>query len=388
MRTRTTVHSLTSMVLEFKRRHGDNEIALAAMTPEAGHHFIAALLDQEPNRLDESFRQLLFQRTQGHPLFTVELLREMRVQRNLIRDESGKWIEGPGTNWEMLPSRVEAVIGRRLGRLPLPLQEALKVASAEGETFTAEVVACVQGVDAREMVRQLGSIVDRQHGLVRSEGTERLGRQVLSRYRFRHILFQKYLYQTLDAAERIYLHQAVGQALEEAYGEQAEDVAVQLAHHFQMAGLTAKAVDYLYRAGLRAAWRAAHREAIVHFTQGIDLLQRAPRLAESARQELRIQIALGISLAAMKGWSAPRSRTGIRSGQAVIRGDRGQFPAGLNLVGPVCLQCGIGEIAFGPCAWRTVPSSRARAERFISPRRRLFRSRHALISSWRIESPR
>lgn len=301
------MHSLTSIVLEFKRRHGDNEIALATMTPEAGHHFIGALLDQEPNRLGESFRHLLFQRTQGHPLFTVELLSEMQTQRDLIRDESGEWIEGRATNWEMLPSRVEAVIGRRLGRLPLPLQEALKIASVEGETFTAEVVACVLDVDARQMVRQLGSVVDRQHGLVGGEGTEQLGGQVLSHYRFRHILFQKYLYQTLDSAERIYLHQAVGEALEQAYGEQAEDVAVQLAHHFQMAGLTAKAVDYLYRAGLRAAWRAAHRVAIAHFTQGIELLQRAPRLAESARLELRMQVALGISLAAMKGWSAPEA---------------------------------------------------------------------------------
>ncbi|MFN8470244.1 MAG: AAA family ATPase [Caldilineaceae bacterium] len=300
-------HSLTSIVLEFKRRHGDNEIPLAAATPEAGRHFVTALLDQEPNRLDERFRQLLFQRTQGHPLFTVELLREMRVQRNLIRDQNGSWIEGPGTNWELLPSRVEAVIGRRLGHLPLPLQDALKAASVEGETFTAEIVAGVQGVDPHALVRQLGSIADRQHGLIRGEGSERLDRQVLSRYRFRHILFQKYLYQTLDVAERIYLHQAVGQALEKVYGEQADDVAIQLAHHFEAAGLTAKAVDYLYRAGLRAAWRAAHHEAIGHFTQGIELLQRAPRLAESARQELRIQIALGISLAAMKGWSAPEA---------------------------------------------------------------------------------
>ena len=179
---------------------------------------------------------------------------------------------------------------QRTGK-PGALQEALKIASVAGETFIAEVVSRVQGIDARELVRQLASVVDRQHGLVRSEGTERLGQQPLSHYRFGHILFQKYLYQTLDAAERLYLHEAVGQALEEAYGAQADNVAVQLAHHFQMAGLTAKAVDNLYRAGLRAAWRAAHREAIVHFTQGIDLLQRAPRLAESAQQELRLQIA-------------------------------------------------------------------------------------------------
>ena len=38
------VHPLAPIVLEFKRRHGDNEVALGGMTPEAGRHFVAALL--------------------------------------------------------------------------------------------------------------------------------------------------------------------------------------------------------------------------------------------------------------------------------------------------------------------------------------------------------
>ena len=39
------------------------------------------------------------------------------------------------------------------------------------------------------------------------------GGQQLSQYRFRHILFQKYLYNSLDDAECTYLHEAVGQVL-------------------------------------------------------------------------------------------------------------------------------------------------------------------------------
>ena len=56
----------------------------------------------------------------------------------------GLWVEGPTLDWETLPARVEAVIAERIGRLAQPLQSALRVASVEGETFTAEVVAQVQ----------------------------------------------------------------------------------------------------------------------------------------------------------------------------------------------------------------------------------------------------
>jgi hypothetical protein len=45
--------------------------------------------------------------------------------------------------------------GARIDRLSTSLQEMLKVACAEGEAFTAEVVARVQGAPAFEIVAQL-----------------------------------------------------------------------------------------------------------------------------------------------------------------------------------------------------------------------------------------
>jgi predicted ATPase len=83
-------------------------------------------------------------------------------------------------------------------------------------------------------------------------GLGQLGQQRLSRYRFRHSLFQQYLYQHLDGPERAYLHEAVGTILEEIYRGQTEQVAIQLAHHFQQAGLRDKAVCYRLQAGKSA----------------------------------------------------------------------------------------------------------------------------------------
>ena len=59
-----------------------------------GQRFVDALLDTEPNRLSPAFRQRLLQRTEGHPLFTVELLRSMEERGDLERDAGGCWTEG------------------------------------------------------------------------------------------------------------------------------------------------------------------------------------------------------------------------------------------------------------------------------------------------------
>lgn len=133
-------------------------------------------------------------------------------------------------------------------------------------------MARVQAVDERTVIRQLSSVLQKQHRLVRALESHRLGDQRLSRYRFHHILFQQYLYHHLDEIERGYLHEAVGAGLEASYGEQTEPVAVQLARHFEIAGLTNKAVAYLRQAGGQARRLSTYREAIVYFSRAPELL--------------------------------------------------------------------------------------------------------------------
>jgi DNA-binding SARP family transcriptional activator len=241
-------HPLEPMANEFRRGFGDIVVDL---DQAESHRFVEAFLDTEPNRLGLAFRQSLYQQTGGHPLFTVELLRGMQERGDLVQDSDGRWIEAAALDWETLPARVEAASAERIGRLPQPLQAVLRVASVEGEDFTAEVVSRVLGMGERDVVQSLSTELDRRHLLVRAQSIQRLGAQRLSRYRFRHDLFQKYLYDGLDQVERAYLHEDVGNALEQLYGEHAGEIAVQLARHFQEARITEKAVAYLRQAGER-----------------------------------------------------------------------------------------------------------------------------------------
>ncbi len=287
-------HPLESVVNELQRLFGDIMVNVGQIK---NRDFVEAVLDSEPNHLGPSFRQMLHRQTGSHPLFTIELLRGMQERGDLVRDQDGQWVEGMSLDWETLPARVEAVIAERIDRLSRPLQAALRVACVEGKTFTAEVVARIQASDEREMLVQLSGELDKRHHLISAQSIARVDKQLLSRYRFRHILFQKYLYNSLDEVERVHLHEQVGTALETLYSAQEETAAIapQLARHFLEARITDKAIHYLHQAGDRAVQMSAYREGMAHLNKGLELLMTLPDSPERARQELELQLSLGLA---------------------------------------------------------------------------------------------
>jgi predicted ATPase len=273
-------HPLLQVTNEVKRYFGDVWIGLDEAGADEERAVVDAMIDREPNRLGASFRDALLARTRGHPLFTDELLRALQERGELVCDDEGRWIEGGSIGWDAVPPRVEGVIGERIGRLPVELQDILEVAAVEGEDFTAESIARVLDLDRREVTRLLSRSLDRDHQLVGARGVKRLDGQRLSLYRFRHNLFQAYLYDTLDEVERVQLHEEVGHALSELYASDLDEVAAQLARHAELAGETTAAIGYLQRAGERARRSYANAEARDHFEAALRLLEQAPE-AES-----------------------------------------------------------------------------------------------------------
>jgi predicted ATPase/DNA-binding SARP family transcriptional activator len=299
-------HPLAPVINELQRDFGSITVDL---DQAERRDFVEELLDSEPNHLGQPFREMLFRQTQGHPLFTVELLRGLQEQGDLAQDQEGHWIEGTALAWDRLPVRVEAVIEERIGRLPQALRAALRIASVEGDAFTAEVVARTGIAEEREIVRWFSQTLDRRHRLVSARGIVRVGHRRLSQYRFRHILYQRYLYNTLDEVERVHVHEQVALALEALYGtEETGTIAVQLARHFEAAGMIEKAVYYLQQAWKRALQLSAYHDGLAHLRRGLALLMTLPPSPERDEQELALQLALGVAWQAIKGTQALEMR--------------------------------------------------------------------------------
>jgi adenylate cyclase len=283
-------HPLAGLLSEMKRIYGEIQIDLRETAPAEGRDFIEKYIDSEPNLLDEQFRKKLFERTQGHPLFTIELLRTLQEKGCLGKDETGHWVQGVDLNWNLLPARVEGVIEERIAKLEHDSKDILCVASVEGEVFTAQVIARVQDIKERVLCQQLSEVLEKRHRLVKEHGEESNNGNVLSYYQFSHNLYQRYMYDNLGKSERRLLHGEIGMAIEDLFIKQ-ENQIEPLAYHFLQARNWEKAWYYQVEAGKKAQYRFASQEAIVFYKCGLDISRQLPGLGTNEIAEVHILIA-------------------------------------------------------------------------------------------------
>lgn len=286
-------HPMAQIIPELKRHYGDCVIQLGEEDEDEARRFVDAFIDSEANSLDRDFRQGLFERTRGHPLFTVELLRDMQDRGVLQRNDEGEWAPGPELDWDALPARTEGVIEERINRLADDLQEILTVASVQGEEFVAQAIRPMTDINERQLLAVLSQELGRVHRLVVEDRTERVAGTRLSYFRFRHQMFQQYFYGRLGSSERELLHENTADALESIYGDRRDQIALPLALHFRRAGLDQKAAAYFLHAGRRACDVYAYNEAAAHANRGIDCLQRADLLKSESDLLLELMLLKG-----------------------------------------------------------------------------------------------
>jgi adenylate cyclase len=191
----------------------------------------------------------------------------MKEQGVLHLDDQGYWEKMDSISGENPPECLEEVIETIISRLPEKIRLVLEAACVEGCEFTVEVIASVLGLDRMELIRILNHELDRYH-LIAPLSLHQSGPHRLTKFRFCHSLYQKCLYDHLDQVERAHYHKAIGENLEQIYNDQADQISIQLAWHFERAGNLDKTVEYLKMAGRRARRIGADREAAWFFQHG------------------------------------------------------------------------------------------------------------------------
>ena len=294
-------HPFISMANELKRYYGDIWIDLDNIQEHEGERFTRELLNASSNDFTEEFHRAFYLHTNGHPLFSVELLRHF-VENGLIRkNEAGRWETDERLDWSILPPRVEGIIEERIGRLDEELHDILSISSVEGCTFSVPVVAQVLGIQERQLVKLLSTELDKKHQLIEEEDTKKVGDCWMTHYRFVHSLFQKHLYNELSTRERMIAHDNIAKALVAIYGDDNDEVSALLAYHFDQGGSTEKALPFYLKAGKRASLLCGYPNAIRLFKRGLKIVE-SLYSEEQKRIELELKVQYGIALKAVKGW--------------------------------------------------------------------------------------
>ena len=196
-----------------------------------------------------------------------------------------------------IPATLHDSLMARLDRLA-PVKEIAQLGAVIGPEFSQELLAAV--ADRPEDQLCCGS---RRAGRRRADFPPRRPAQCV--YSFKHALVQDVAYQSLLRSRREQLHARIARVLEGRFPEAAATRPELLAQHYTAAGLHDQAVNYWHRAGQRASERSANLEAIAHLTRGLELARKFSDPMQSARQELKLLVALGEPLAPWKGHGTP-----------------------------------------------------------------------------------
>ena len=254
---------------------------------------VRTMVGQEAARhaLSDETVTAVIERSGGVPLFVEELTRALAES-----DGRSSASEIPTTLRDSLMARLD-----RLG----PAREVAQFGAVIGREFSYELLHAIHPAPEDQLQTALKAVTDAELLYVRGIPPEAL-------YWFKHALIQDAAYEALLKTRRRELHRHVANVLSQQFPEIAGAQPELLAHHYTEAGLTAEAVPHWLRAGEIMSQRSAHVEAIRHLTRAQELLATLTDTPERARQELALQMTLGTSLLATRGFGSPKRAKPIR----------------------------------------------------------------------------
>ena len=324
-------HPLSQTLAELTRERLFERIVLRGLNSEDVAQFIEATCGISP---PSALVSAVHAQTEGNPLFVTEVVRLLTQEGELTPERlSGS------ESWSMrIPEGVREVIGRRLDRLSDRCNEVLAVASVIGREFGLDQLKRLLEDYSEDRLLQL--LEEALSARVIEEATG-----AIDRYQFTHALIQETLADELSLTRRVRLHARIAEALEALYGEDSDQHAAELAHHFAQAQTLLgpdKLVQYSLVAGESALAASAHEQALAHFERALAAKERRRR-----RPNRRAVLRAGTSAA---GRAAEiRARAGVKQYASCLRllrtgwrhrsgGQRGGLPdSPLAGIGKHCL---------------------------------------------------
>ena len=178
------------------------------------------------------------------------------------------------------------------------VRKLVQISATIGREFSYEVIAALSPTGEETLQAGLQQLVNTELVYHRGLGSP-------ATYIYRHALIQDTAYQSLFKSKRQQYHQQIAQVLEARFAETVVTQPELVAHHYTDASLISQVIPYWQQAGQRAAQRSANAEAVSHFTTALEPLQTLPDRPECNQHELSLDVTLGVSIMAAKGFAAP-----------------------------------------------------------------------------------
>ena len=172
-----------------RRQTGGERLELRPLAEEAAQPLL-------PEGLGRELRERLYRESGGNPLYLVELVRATALAPSTLPDVA---------RWDGTPRPVEVAVAQELRRLSDDGRALAQGAAALDDSFDPELAVEAGGLERAHGLAALEEVLS--SGLVREAGAP-------NRYRFRHPVVRRAVYDTTSAPHRLETHRRVASALE------------------------------------------------------------------------------------------------------------------------------------------------------------------------------
>jgi DNA-binding SARP family transcriptional activator len=232
-------HQLRALRRRLEREGAASHVALARLGREHVEALVRALGEvDDPAELART----LHDRSDGNPFFLEEILRDLG-ESGRLHDSSGRWsLDEPAGG---VPPALRGVLTARLARLGDAAKTLAEVSAVIGRGFDVELLRETTGWLEAAVLDALGELIDRR--IVAERGT-RSGFD----YAFSHHLIQALVYENVAPAARARRHRRVAHVMATLYADRRDDVAAELALHWDRGGEPEIAAEHYLAAARRA----------------------------------------------------------------------------------------------------------------------------------------
>jgi DNA-binding winged helix-turn-helix (wHTH) protein/predicted ATPase len=295
-------HPLRGLRQELLAHELCKELRLELLSQNEVEEYVTQRLDENPFAAELS--PLIYQRTEGNALFVVNVV-EYLLRLGLIKQigDQGLTAEVVVAIETELPEGLQHLILKEIEGLSPEEQRVLEAASVVGLSFTAAEVAAADQSEEVRIEAMCDSLVRQQRLIEARRSEEWPDGTITAGYQFLHAVYQQVVGLRVGQARQVRLHRLIGERLEAAHGARTDEIASNLAVHFEQGRDLNRAAYYHRLAAERALDQNAYQEVYLHSTAGLALLEVLPDTLERKKQELKLRQLVSATLYITRGFT-------------------------------------------------------------------------------------
>ncbi len=257
------------------------EIDLNYLQPESVRIFAENTLQ---GKISQNFHELLIRTTNSNPFYLEQLL-EYFIEREMLIQKDGLWnVRDQNIR---LSSSIHAVLTARIDRLSSLVKETVKAAAVIGREFELPILTEVMKGN-----EEFSKLNDNSLNILKEQISKAERGQIWLamnelRYIFRHSLLREAAYTMQLRARLQQLHHLIAEAIENLYGDKIEERYVDLAFHYEQAGVLDKTCEYLRKAADYARRNYQNQQALEFYEKLLEKLSANKEISNQIKTHLK-----------------------------------------------------------------------------------------------------